>query len=553
MGERIFVNLYRDWSKSLFLKVTISNKRTINSIYSHFSINSTKVTEIQKIDEYNSYFLMHKIIKRNTKYNLPECLLKNDCSKIGTHVLKQAIKHFDSLIVFPNDNKSSKTSLYLKIGKRLMQKNVNSRIVASQDQEDYALMCFQDFKVVDSIRDYLPLVYYSNSVRYKEILKNTADKISSLYESAKKEVSTDAEIINAIQEFRGRYDSLNKEYKSFIQNKDNLSYQKCVDFNNKCLELQRVADDLSFILSFYSKNEQQTKEDDFAIRFSRNDCVFYRGITNLKFNCLPKMYRELRHYLLEDTIYREYKMRFPEKFEGKTAIESITMMQHFGCSTRLLDITTNPLVALFMCCFDGFSKEDHSKSLGEIIIFFPRYKNGDNEIKYYDSLRVSLISAFTRLDYKEKQALRRIVRRPSFNRLTIKEFIENYDKTPQNYPEIVKTAKDALEHLISVLKHEQNFDCSDVSFSDLEKSYYVKTPYNNDRIRAQSGCFILCGLNPNYIDDNFSSSRNNLDFYRIIIKDKKNLLNELQQLNIHQASMLPDMQNVADYFNNNKY
>ena len=216
-----------------------------------------------------------------------------------------------------------------------------------------------------------------------------------------------------------------------------------------------------------------------------------------------------------------------------------------------------------MACYGGFSSTDDSNSFGEILIFFPRFINGDNEIKYYDSLRVAILSCLTKLDIKEKNALKRVSRRIHFNKKTIREFLEmNMEnnaltKSPRNMvlstAEIVNEAQKALKHLISIVKREQNIDCENILLSDLMKCYYVKTPFNNDRIRAQSGCFILCGLDYNYIDGSFSTSRNDPDFYRIIVKDKNNLLSELQQLNIHQASMMPDMQNVADYFTKNKY
>ena len=48
--------------------------------------------------------------------------------------------------------------------------------------------------------------------------------------------------------------------------------------------------------------------------------------------------------------------------EQKTDIECLSIMQQHGCSTRLLDFTTNPLVALFFAC------ESNPKIDGELII-----------------------------------------------------------------------------------------------------------------------------------------------------------------------------------------
>ncbi len=572
MNERIRVILHKDSNGNLFYLIKIKNKRTIHALESYYDANGTQNREIEKLDDTRCYYYCPKQTKINRKFSFKEDILKGDANKIGSASIKAGIKHFDNVFVKSN-NEGEDAFILCKLGKTYNRTIFGNRpiypfrkLISSLDISAIcAHLCFEKFKVINSINDYLPLVYYSNSVRYKDVLKKTASRIEKIVEANQKEIAKIVELKSQVDDFFLKRNELLKEYRNLSPNNGTIKYNDCIKFNKHCMDFQNAAARVELELSFYldtNSNDIEHYYDD--LRESRNDCVFYRGVTDAKYNCKPKIFREQTLLSLEDTTYREYRMRFPDMFRNKTTIESITLMQHFGCPTRLLDITTNPLVALFMSCYSGFSKTNDEDAFGEIITFFPHFLENDNEVKYYDSKRVAVLSCLSRLDIAEKRNLVQICSRLQFNKKnTFKEFI---DLDPNSFLskkssligndrfiEKIEKGKIALKHLLSMVFQEHNVDCSDVLCADLMKSYYVKTPLNNERIRAQSGCFILCGLDDNYIDEHFSSSRNESDFYRIIVKDKRNLLNELQQLNIHQASMMPDLENVADYLTKNKY
>ena len=88
--------------------------------------------------------------------------------------------------------------------------------------------------------------------------------------------------------------------------------------------------------------------------------LFYRGHSDKNYELKPSIYRNENFIKNEDKIYRETIAKVPYDFNGKSSIESLALMQHYGVPTRILDLTTNALVALYFAC-------EESKKIKEII------------------------------------------------------------------------------------------------------------------------------------------------------------------------------------------
>lgn len=142
--------------------------------------------------------------------------------------------------------------------------------------------------------------------------------------------------------------------------------------------------------------EKERKNDS---GFNKKYEIYFRGHTDNEYFLIPSLLRnetgnkDLLGQACKEIVdnehiaFRSIVAKHPSEFaECKSAIEYLVKMQHYGLKTRLLDITSNALIALYFACTTETG--DVNDKLGEVIIF----KLPKRIIKHYDSDTISAVA-----------------------------------------------------------------------------------------------------------------------------------------------------------------
>lgn len=248
----------------------------------------------------------------------------------------------------------------------------------------------------------------------------------------------------------------------------------------------------------------------------------FRGQCHYGWKSLPKIFREDNNVLnSEQLAVRDIVSLHPAEFEqDKTMFDRLVRMQHFGLPTRLLDVTTNPLVALWFATEASPSEDLHHGAVQALLV-------PQNRQKYYDSDRVSCMANLANLKFKQKEDL-------------TGEALFATSTVDFNLSENI----DALVFHIGMEK--ANFR-KIVDPDDLLLPVYVKPKMSNKRIIAQSGAFILWGLQ---FEKGTENSRIRQDRVWIHEEDKEKIRDELELLGIHERTLFPEIDKSSKFITN---
>lgn len=248
----------------------------------------------------------------------------------------------------------------------------------------------------------------------------------------------------------------------------------------------------------------------------------YRGQSDLNWELKPSVMRGLRPEA-ESQIFSELMVEAPSDFSSdRSMFDKLVRAQHYSLPTRLLDVSLNPLVALYFAC----NEEEHHDKDGVVQIL----DLSQDRIKFADSDAVSLICNLARLSDDERVEI-----------LTEFKKVKRWTQSARNEFNILEPIK----RLTQFVRVEKPYFLDDVFPRDLVRYFFVHPAKNNRRVIAQSGAFIAAGL-LEYKGVGKSPSFG-VSHIRIPADAKTKILKDLDALNINSRTMFPEVEFVAKY------
>jgi hypothetical protein len=245
----------------------------------------------------------------------------------------------------------------------------------------------------------------------------------------------------------------------------------------------------------------------------RGSSLYYRGHSNAAYKLAPLLFRHASYLNGEHRLFRErLNGELRVFFEERTAFEKLTKMRRAGIPTRLLDITKNPLAALYFACV-GRNDATAFEHDGEVIML----SLDGGLIRSSDDDAVPVLSNLCKLKPKEKQ----------------------FDTSlpPDTFNETENVQK-----LAEKIREENPGFTGRIDPKHLDRVLPVRAPKYTKRIPSQDGLFLLFGAGSGKVTvpDDWLVTTKSGEPLLIEAKSKDKIRKQLAEINISKKTLLPD-------------